>query len=67
METIVLRIKPGAKPYLEWLFKHLKDEIEVLSLEDLESLEDAALARAMEEGDRGDFVAEEEVMRALRE
>jgi len=67
METIVLRVKPRAKPYLEWLFKHLKDEIEILSLEDLENLEDIALAKAIEEGDKGDFVSEEEIMRALRE
>jgi uncharacterized protein with ParB-like and HNH nuclease domain len=67
METIVLRVKPRAKPYLEWLFKHLKDEIEILSPEDLEKLEDMAFARAIEEGDKGDFVTEEEIMQALRE
>ena len=67
MEPVVLRVKPKARPYLEWLLRHLKDEIEVLTLEELEELEDLALGRAIEEGDKGCFVSEEEVVRALKE
>ncbi|OAQ19788.1 hypothetical protein [Thermosulfurimonas dismutans] len=67
METIILRVKPGAKPYLEWLLKHFRDEVEIISWKDFEELEEKGLIKAIEEGDRGEFVDEEEVMQALRE
>ncbi len=62
METLVLRVKPEAKEHLKWFLSHLKNEVEVLSLDELEDL---AMVKAIEEGDRGEFVSEDEVMKLL--
>ena len=62
METLVLRVKPEAREHLEWFLSRLKDEVKVLSFEELEDL---AMVKAIEEGDRGDFVSEDEVMKLL--
>ena len=63
METLILKVSPEARPHLEWLLRQMKDKVQILSPEELEDL---ALTRAIEEGDRGDFVSEKEVMEALK-
>jgi len=62
METLILRVKPEAREHLKWLLSRLKNEVEVLSLDELEDL---AMVKAIEEGDRGEFVSEDEVMKLL--
>ncbi len=63
METLILKVSPEARPHLEWLFRQLKDKVQIISPEELEDL---ALIKAIEEGDRRNFVSEEEVMKALK-
>ncbi|NPA49033.1 MAG: hypothetical protein GXO20_03565 [Thermodesulfobacteria bacterium] len=62
MATLILKIKPEALEHIKWLLSHLKEEIEVFEVEELE---DQALIKAIEEGDKKEFVSEEEIFRFL--
>ncbi|WP_456370977.1 hypothetical protein [Thermodesulfatator atlanticus] len=64
-EILILKVEPKAKKIVEELIStQLKGQAEFLKITDLEDL---LLAKAIEEGDRGEYVDENEVFKALTE
>ena len=61
-ETLIIRVSPEARKHIEWLLSRIKEEVEILTLEDLE---DFLLSEAIREGDKGNYVEEEKIFSLL--